>query len=345
MRKGLFYLTMIAIAVMFSSCKGKKSVFSPTSTGAPYEILVVTDLGVWERPAGRALYNVLDSDVAGLPQPEPAFKIMFTSPHNFDAILKVIRSIVVVDINKDKYTQAKFQQSSDVYASPQAVLTIQAPSEQEFAAYVTENKQAILDYFNRFEMNYQMRNLEVSHSDMISQKVKELFNADVWAPAELMSSKTGENFFWASTNTATSDMSIVVYSYPYTDKETFTRDYFIHKRDSVMKENIPGSKEGMYVQTDSMTVETREIAVQGEYAFEARGLWRMKNDFMGGPFVSQTRLDKANNRIVTAEVFIFSPDKPKKKLIRKMEASLYTLRFLGQQQRATTGNKEVAIEE
>ena len=39
-----------------------------------------------------------------------------------------------------------------------------------------------------------------------------------------------------------------MYSYPYTDKDTFTKDYFIHKRDSVMKANIPGEREGMYNQ-------------------------------------------------------------------------------------------------
>ena len=38
-----------------------------------------------------------------------------------------------------------------------------------------------------------------------------------------------------STNRATADMNFVMYSYPYTDKDTFTKDYFIHKRDSVMK--------------------------------------------------------------------------------------------------------------
>ena len=29
---------------------------------------------------------------------------------------------------------------------------------------------------------------------------------------------------------------------------------------------------------------------------EARGLWRMKGDFMGGPYVSHTRLDEKNQR-------------------------------------------------
>lgn len=102
-----------------------------------------------------------------------------------------------------------------------------------------------------------------------------------------------------------------------------------------MKANIPGSKPEMYMSTDTVSVVTKNLNVQGEYALEARGLWRMKGDFMGGPFVSHTRLDKANNRVITAEIFVYSPDKLKRNMVRMMEASLYTLKFTNQQKEET----------
>lgn len=339
MKKSLLYICLLVITLVSFSCKDKKSGFTPTSTGAPYEVLVVVDLGIWERPAGRALNTVLKSDMPGLPQSEPYFKVMYTAPSKFDMILKPIRNIVMVDINPEKYTQAGLSQSRDVYSAPQAILTIQSPTEEEFETFVTEKSQTILDFFVRAEMNMQMRVLEDKHSDYISTRVKSLFDCDIWVPGDLKSSKIGEDFFWASTNAATSDMSFVIYSYPYTDNRTFTREFLMHKRDSVMQANIPGSKEGMYMQTDTMTVETRAISVQGEYTLEARGLWRMKNDFMGGPFVSHTRLDQANNRVITAEIFVFSPDKLKRKLVRRMEASLYTLKLPNEKQ-----NNELSTE-
>ena len=125
MKKYLFYLSMALVAVVLFSCKsGKKSVFTPTSSGRAYEVLVVVEKPVWERPAGRALYNVLDTDVPGLPQSERSFRIMSTSPKDFDAILKLVRNIIIVDI-QDIYTQPKFKYAKDVYASPQMILTIQ----------------------------------------------------------------------------------------------------------------------------------------------------------------------------------------------------------------------------
>ena len=63
---------------LFSACGGgKKGVFTPTSSGRAYEVLVVVEPGLWERPAGRALFDVLDSDVPGLPQSERSFRIMY----------------------------------------------------------------------------------------------------------------------------------------------------------------------------------------------------------------------------------------------------------------------------
>lgn len=95
-----------------------------------------------------------------------------------------------------------------------------------------------------------------------------------------------------------------------------------------MKINLPGSKEGMYMQTaDSAFVTVRNIAVKGDYAFEARGLWEMKNDAMGGPFVSHMRVDRANGRVIVVEGFVYNPGKLKRDQIRKLNACLYTLKL------------------
>ena len=328
MKKYSFILCIALVAFVVASC-GLKG--NHTSSGRAYELLVVVDHGVWDRAAGRALHDALDSDVPGLPQSEPSFRIMYTSPKDYDSTLKLIRNIIIVDI-QDIYTKASFKYAKDVYANPQMILTIQAPNEEEFGKFVEENKKTIVDFFTRAEMNRQITFLEGKHSNFISQKVDSLFGCDIWVDAELANSKTGDDFFWASTNTGTADRNFVMYSYPYTDKDTFTKEYFVHKRDSVMKANIPGFKEGVYMSTDSLLTDVRPINVQNSYTMEARGLWRMKGDFMGGPFVSHMRLDPVNQRIIVVEAFIYSPDKLKRNLMRQMEASLYTLRVPGDKQ-------------
>ncbi|NDW13379.1 DUF4837 family protein [Bacteroides sp. 214] len=328
MKKNLIYFMLFAFVLTLSSCGGqKKGVFSPTSSGNPYELIVIINNDMWERPAGRAIYNVLDSDVPGLPQSERSFRIMQASPNIFDGTLKIIRNIIIVDVQKDAYTKGSFKTAYNTYAAPQAILTIQAPDEKVLAEFVEENKQVVIDYFTRAEMNRQIALLEAQHNDYISTKVASMFDCDIWLPGNLKSTKLGEDFLWASSNSGATDLSFAIYSYPYTDKETFTKEYFVAKRDSFMQANIPGAQEGMYVTTDAKTVQTRAITLQDQYTFEARGLWRMKGDFMGGPFVSISRVDEINNRVITAEIFVYSPDKQKKNIVRSLEASLYTLKL------------------
>lgn len=238
--------------------------------------------------------------------------------------MRLFRNIIIVDI-QDIYTQPKFKYTRDAYSSPQMIMTIQAPNQKEFADYVSKNGQVIIDFFTRAEMNRQVKLLEKKHNETLSAKVQSMFDCDIWMPVEMESYKQGENFLWASSNL--NDLNFVMYAYPFRDHDTFTKEYFIHKRDSVMKANIPGEREGMYMATDSMFVDVEDIVVKGEYAQEARGLWEMEGDMMGGPFVSHARVDRANGRVIVVEAFIYSPDKLKRNLMRQMEASLYTLRL------------------
>ena len=53
----------------------------------------------------------------------------------------------------------------------------------------------------------------------------------------------------------------------------------------------------------------------------------MRNEAMGGPFVSHSRVDEKNNRVITVEGFVYAPEKMKRGLIRRLEGSLYTLQL------------------
>lgn len=325
MKRIAFYLSLFLLIAVLASCKNNgKSIVTPISSGRPYEVLVVADDKCWMSP-DSALYHVLDTDVPGLPQSERSFRISRVRPAHFDRVMRIFRNIIIVDI-QDIYTQTKFKYARNAYSAPQMIMTIQSPSQEEFSEFLSKHGQVVVDFFTRAEMNRQINLLKDKHNKAISAKVGSLFDCDIWFPNELSSFKEGKDFFWASSNL--NDMNFVMYSYPFTDNNTFTKSFFINKRDSVMKVNIPGSMEGMYMQTaDSALVDVKNIAVKGDYAFEARGLWEMKNDAMGGPFVSHVRVDRANARVIVVEAFVYNPGKLKRDIMRKLEASLYTLKL------------------
>lgn len=353
MKKTLFCIAAFALALSMASCgnkegaakegakkedvkktiakketsKKKKPLLMPNATGLPYEMLVVMDDAQWDRPLGRAVFNVLDSDVPGLPQSERSFRISRVAPDGFNSnMFRIMRNVIKVDI-QNIYTQPKFKFARNVYSYPQMIMTLQAPDEESLTEYINNNQQSIIDFFTKAEMNREIENLRERHNPEVSRLAEEILDVDIWVPWELNKFKTGKDFLWASTNVGKKDMNLVLYSYPYTDKNTFTLDYFLQKRDSVMKANIPGGPKGSYMTTNHDYVYVEDGTVRGKYAQIARGLWRIQGDRMGGPFVSHSRVDEANGRVVVAEAFIYAPESLKRDLLRRMEAALYTLQL------------------
>jgi len=50
----------------------------------------------------------------------------------------------------------------------------------------------------------------------------------------------------------------------------------------------------------------------------------MHGDFMGGPFVSYSKIDEARQRVVCVEGFVYEPNAPVRDKIRNIEGIIYT---------------------
>lgn len=319
------------IAADVPGTNARKMSFMPKASGNPYELLVVMGNAQWERPVGNALFEVLDTDLPGVAQGERQFRISRIDPKSYDKKYKIFRNILLTDIQAGVYSSTKIKFVRDLYSRGQIIVTLQSPSESELAEFLGSHGDEVLALFNKSEINRQVQFLQGKHNPLVSEHVSKTFGCDVWVPVELNKYKYGENFFWCGTNTGSKDRNIVIYTYPYTDAETFTLDYYVHKRDSVMKANIPGGPEGSYMMTQDGLCNVEDITVKGEYAQQARGLWRVEGDHMGGPFVAHSRVDVPNRRVVVIEGFVYAPESLKRNLIRSMEATLYTLRLPNEQ--------------
>lgn len=311
------------LLLLLASCK--KEQFIPQASGRPYEVLVVLDNKLWNAPAGRALFDILDTDVPCLPQSERSFHITQIEPKDLSANFSIFRNIIQVNIDKTQFSRTGMRFMRNKYAMDQIVLTINSPSEDDLRQFCIDHKQEVIDFLTRTEMNRLIKELEKKYSKVTYDLAWQIFTCRLYAPKELVSYKKGNQFFWTSNNTASGLENICMYSYPYEGPETFNKEYMVAKRDSIMKANLPGEKPGMYMKTDSLCTIIKPIAVHNRYAMEMRGLWYMENDCMGGPFVSHSRVDTETNRVVVVEGFVYAPEKMKRGLIRRLEGSLYTL--------------------
>ena len=329
--KKSFILLFTAVLIAACSSNSGTSLLTPPSSGLAYEVLVVCDKNTWEGPTGRALFGALDSDVPAIPQSERSFRVSFTEPSGFTRLLKSFRNIIEVKIDKSQFTQTKFKYHQDKYAAPQMIMTIQSPSADDALEYITKNSQVIIDFFTSAEMNRELQDLkeEKNHNKNFLDSVKKKFGCEMLITKNIRSIKSGKDFLWASdiSNNNSSIQNYVIYSYPYTSVDNFSRENFMQKRDSVMKINIPGNRPDRYMATDTMFVDVYDTEFRQRYMQVAKGLWQMENDMMGGPFVSHQVVDEKNNRVIVVETFLYAPNKKKGDLIRKLEAALFSLKL------------------
>ena len=71
---------------------------------------------------------------------------------------------------------------------------------------------------------------------------------------------------------------------------------------------------------------TIETTIDGKKAFETRGKWEVKNDFMAGPFLNYIVQDKQNNRLIIMDGFAFSPSIQKRQYMIELEAIFKSLK-------------------
>ena len=327
MKKILLFICAFVCAL--SACKDTGRTLT-SATGSIYEMLVVMDKPMWEGTLGEVAKGCMGADMPCLPQMEPYFSVTQVSPAMFDDFLKPTRNVLYFDINPDRYTQCKLKYQTDVWSQPQAVCRIQAPSADEVLPFFEQEKENIRAWFVRQEITRQGRFYRNYKATDAREAVQRRFGSDISIPDDYLLVRDSADFVWAVNDGGSLRRDLVIWSYPYTSQDQLTREALLQKRDEVLGKNVSATLEGTYMGTEFKHFPPvfEAINVNKRWCAEVRGLWKMQGgEAMGGPFVQHTRIDEINNRVVTAEVYIFAPGQKKRNPLRQAEAILYTLRL------------------
>jgi hypothetical protein len=305
----------------------RRPLLVPSSSGNPYEVMVVAEDSLWEGYSGRALKTALSKPLPMLPQREEVFHVSHVTERHYDRITNLFRNIIVLKINP-YYVEPKVKIERDVHSSPQLIMTIEGPSDRMLSPFITEQTRFLIRYFTAEEINREATRLEDEHNIKFNQKVQEMFGCEFYIPADIRKMKVGKDFIWASDDGLSSIQNICIYSYPYFTERVFSgRNVYMALRDSFMRANIPGEHPGSVMATNHEFCDVVDMDIQGHYVQEARGLWEMTGEAMGGPFVAHSQVDTVNGRVIVVEGFVYAPDKMKRTMLRRLEAALYTLRL------------------
>lgn len=315
------------------------SKYRPESTGAKGEMVLVCQKK--DTLIGDEVQTFLTAPIHGLPRPESRFDVIRVKQKAFGELLQKHRNIFMIDRSSEYDHPAKLSVGTDEWASDQLMLRLTGNDADSMIHKVLDNSSSIIARVNEAERKRLARVYADDHSKPLREKLIQEHGISLTIPEGFSIKKKGDRFVWIEqyrripVGGRKRDLmeGILVYYYPYEGEKQFEKEALLEKRDSVLKKYIPGPSEGSYMTTEDrfpeLVPKLDERSFNGNYAAELRGLWRVENDQMGGPFISLSSYDKERGRLVTVEGFVYGPRFDKREYVRRLRAMIYSLEFTG----------------
>ena len=307
-----FLFPFCLIFLLLTSCgltgKNRKK---PASTGQPYEIVLEGD-------TDSIVTRILTEDVPALPQPEPLCKLIQVKKGKTKGSYLLVRTRIIVNIT-DKDFAVKL--NHDENAAPQNIIRINARSVQQLRERLNGEKlRQIVDEAELKHLAEIISNNPNKQNKEMQEEIKKTFGLDMKIPVSMNASKKAKDFIWISNNASTGMQNLLVMRVKSEERRMKNSNAFhVNDKaqiDSILRTNMPGETDSMYM----------VIPVLSE-----RGLWEMKGDAMGGPYVmhrihrqtSQTAKPGYSLYIIG---FVYAPEMKKKILIKQLEAAISTIK-------------------
>ncbi len=328
MKRAILYPFFLFIAVaILQSCSNNGQVMHKNITGKSGELVVVISKDLWAGTSGKLIRETLAQPHVGLPQDEPIFDVIDVPHEAFKNIFKTTRNILQTSISASVKTEG-ITFIDDVWAYPQATVQIKAKTAKRFEEIFKENSSKIISYFIAAEKERLTMNYKKFYEKGVYNVLNKDFGVTMKVPPGFAIVEQKKDFIWYKYETPAISQGIILYTFPYVSDSTFSVKYLLDIQDKILKDNIPGAIQDSYMSTEKRFDQTFNILEHnGNYASEMRGLWRVENDFMGGPYISLAELDATNQRVVVAFGYVYAPSKDKRNFIQQVEAMIYSLKM------------------
>ncbi len=348
-------LPIAAMTLCFACSPDQQSRLSPkpNAIGKAGQLLVVAEGDVWHSIAGDAFREHLLEEFPVLPRPEPRFDVKHVEGIKFNSLRKEWRVIVfLADLSQyNKVTKevgaaigerglerAKMEFDyntvfrEDVWADGQLLIYLFAPNKAQLLENIQNRSKSIIRKIEEADFQKIKANTYQSGVNRIaSQEIKDKFSVSLDIPGSyrLAVFDSLNNELWLRRETGTISSNILLKTMKYTEKTLLTEKSIIAMRDSVGRRMITSAAESSYMisNTEDLPVEYQKTEINGHYTLEARGVWEMKNDFMGGPFLSYMIYNPNNQKVVYMDGFVHAPGEDKRSLMQQLELIMRSMKF------------------
>jgi len=318
-------LLIVTILFLISCETGKQKKILKEANGRINNVLIVMKNSYWQGAIGDELRNIIAEPVLGLPQPEAQFEVSQVPTENFGSMFRATRNVLNIVIGDEN----SFSVASNVYASPQRIVTISGKNKKELIDEIQKNGPKIISSFKDADIKSIQRNISKKFWDPSQIETFKNKNYSLKIPKKYTKVEDNGDFVWYRYHlTGGNSLELISYTIPITSEDDENGENIVSNRDSIGKKYIPGQIEDSYMITEeAYTPHIFEVELDGKKAFETRGKWEVKGVYMAGPFLSYSVIDKPNNRVVVVEGLTFAPGINKRDYMFELEAILKTLKI------------------
>ena len=325
----------MAFLLSLCACEGDGArVALPGKVGAAGELVVVADAKVWEGPAGDTIQAIMGQPYPVLPQYEPLMDVVHLEPILFDRFWKPHRNILVLEVADRIDTQEpSLQFFRNKYSRGQIYMVAKAKSPEALTQVLGARGGEMVSLLHAEETSRYADIVALSANEVLARDVQAQWGVQgVW-PKDARMAKQTEDFWWIDrqlTRLKGGDnhdiqQGFFIHSEPYVSTDQLSLEHVLDRRDELTRKHVSGPTKGSYMATEHRYVPAyEEMEYEGIFALEVRGLWKMENDFMGGPFYSLTLVDEARGRLLTLEGYTYAPYFDKRPYIREVEGLIRT---------------------
>ncbi len=315
---------MLVFSGFLGSCIKKHNRETEKTSGKINTISVIIDDQLWNGEVGDSIRNKFASPVIGLPQEEPLFTINQYPVKLLEGFMTNSRNIIVIK----KEAENKFEIVKNEYASPQNVIHISGKTTASILEQIETNAPMIITQMRQTEIEENQRIIDTSR--ITTKKIKRKFKIDLHIPKGYNYVLERRKFIWLKKEITSGNTSILIYQIPLyrLNGSRNVLNSIIKTRDSIGNLYIHGtSRNTQMVTEDSYAPYLFHININGKEAYETKGTWELKNDFMSGPFINYSILDRVNRRVIVLEGFCYDPSKEKRDLMFELEAIIKSIEF------------------
>ncbi len=308
---------------LWSACSFRDKGVPGESPATINTIAVIIDDKLWDGEVGDSIRNKFASPVLGLPQEEPLFTINQYPVKFFEGFNSDSRNIIIIK----KKPESRFVVREDEFTKPQNVFHISGRSASEIIDILEKNTSAIIQRMEATEIAYIQKLFKDSLQD--TEKIEKKFNIELLVPSKYKYVMRRKNFIWLKNEIISGNTSLIIYRIPQTAiRDDNAVSDIVRLRDSIGQLYIHGATYGTRMITEeAYSPYFSETVLAGCKAYETKGTWQMKNDYMSGPFISYSLFDKKNKRILVLEGFCYAPSKEKRDLMAELEAIIKSVQI------------------